>query len=193
LEEGGIDMSELNLSADAQRRLLQWRSLLLSMAGEAEENAAADSVLCEGHESATATEANELTRLDNDTLEAGLGQMKSVLVPTGKSSALPQAKDEGPSLVAFMRSLSQDDAQLHRLLPLTAATGQAEKAGEVACQFQIECIQTISDLTERERRLKLAFDVILNFGRKKAAATPVVSEAEGATAASSGQPKADRQ
>ena len=67
-------MSEFNLSSDARRRLWQCYSLLLKLAEEDEKNAATDSELCERHESATATEANELTRLDNDTPKDGPGQ-----------------------------------------------------------------------------------------------------------------------
>ena len=70
-------MSELNLSADARRRLWRCYSLLLRLADEAEKNSAADPELCTGHESAAATEANELTRLDHDNPEAGLRQVES--------------------------------------------------------------------------------------------------------------------
>jgi len=69
-----MDMSEFNLSADARRRLWQCYSLLLELPEEAEQNTAADSELCERQESATATETNELTRLDNDTPKDGLEQ-----------------------------------------------------------------------------------------------------------------------
>ena len=68
-------MSELNLSADARRRLWKCYSLLLRLAEEAEKNAATDSELCEGHESAAAAETNDLIRLDNDTSRAGSRQM----------------------------------------------------------------------------------------------------------------------
>jgi hypothetical protein len=67
-------VSELNLSADAKHRLWRCYSLLLRLASEAEKNTATDSELCDGHESATVTEANELTRLDNDTPESELRQ-----------------------------------------------------------------------------------------------------------------------
>ncbi len=52
-------MNELNLSADAKRRLWQCYSLLLRLADKAEKNTPADPKLREGHESATTTEANE--------------------------------------------------------------------------------------------------------------------------------------
>ena len=70
-------MSELNLSADARRRLWQCYALLLRLADEAEKNSAADSELWTGQEPAAATEANELTRLDYDNPEAGLRQVAS--------------------------------------------------------------------------------------------------------------------
>ena len=70
-------MSELNLSADARRRLWQCYSLLLRLADEAEKNSAADSELWTGHKSAAATGANKLARRDHDNPEAGLRQAES--------------------------------------------------------------------------------------------------------------------
>ena len=68
-------MSELDLSSSEARRCLwQCYSVLLRLAEEDEKNTAADSEVCEGHESATATEASELTRQDNDTPETGRRQ-----------------------------------------------------------------------------------------------------------------------
>jgi hypothetical protein len=70
-------MSELNLSNDARRCLWRCYSLLLRLAEEAERDTAADPELVKGHESAAATEANELTRPDHDTPEAWSGQMEA--------------------------------------------------------------------------------------------------------------------
>jgi hypothetical protein len=78
-KQGDMDMKELDLTVDAQRRLWQCYSLLLRLAEEAEQNTAADSELCERQESATATEANESTRHDNDTSKLEPGQTKSEL------------------------------------------------------------------------------------------------------------------
>ena len=65
-------MSELDLSSSEVRRCLwQCYSLLLRVEKEAKRITAADSEVCKGHESATATEAIELTRQDNDTPETG--------------------------------------------------------------------------------------------------------------------------
>jgi hypothetical protein len=82
-------VSELNLSADASR--CRWRCylLLLSLASKAKKNVAADSELCEGHESVTGTEANRLSQSQNHFPEAGLGQ-------TG-AEVEAQAKDDTAS------------------------------------------------------------------------------------------------
>lgn len=70
-------MNELNLSADARRRLWQCYSLLLRLADQVEKNTAADSPALQSTESAAATKANELTQPGNDTSEAGPRQMEA--------------------------------------------------------------------------------------------------------------------
>jgi|GEM_PF-5460554 len=62
-------MSELKLSSDARRRLLQCYALLLSLAEEAEENTHTDSELCKDQESAMETKTPEVVCPSHGTSE----------------------------------------------------------------------------------------------------------------------------
>jgi hypothetical protein len=70
-------MSKLKLSDEQRRRLWPCYALLLRLGKESKNNTAADSKLVEGHESAAATAANELTRPDHDTQEGWPRQMEA--------------------------------------------------------------------------------------------------------------------